>query len=86
MTTTTTTCTATPKQARRVIQRDFLRSARQMLGDYTQGQLAADLDINRCTITRYETGDLRLPKIVKLAVYALLVAVGCGDTSGRGMD
>ena len=37
----------------------------------TQAELAAELGIQPNTVSRYETGDLRIPKTVELAMEAL---------------
>lgn len=39
--------------------------------DLTQAQLAKELDINHNTVSRYESGDLTIPRTVELALEAL---------------
>lgn len=39
--------------------------------DMTQAEIAKELDVSGNTISRYETGDLPVPKTVELAVEAL---------------
>jgi DNA-binding XRE family transcriptional regulator len=36
--------------------------------DMTQAQIAKELDLNPNTVSRYETGDLPVPKLVELSM------------------
>jgi transcriptional regulator with XRE-family HTH domain len=36
--------------------------------DLTQAEIAAKLDLNPNTVSRYEKGDLKIPKTVELAI------------------
>lgn len=39
--------------------------------DLTQAEIASELGIQPNTVSRYETGDLKVPKTVELAIEAL---------------
>ncbi len=39
--------------------------------DMTQAQIAKELDLNPNTVSRYETGDLPVPKLVELSMEAI---------------
>lgn len=54
------------------MQGEALRAAREKLG-MTQAQLAEQLGLRSNTVARYERGILVIPKVVELAVEALLV-------------
>lgn len=51
---------------------EALREAREKMG-LTQVQLAEELGVQSNTVARYERGVLTIPKVVELAIEALLI-------------
>jgi len=56
----------------RGMEGDKLRGIREQL-ELTQAQLAAELGVRPNTVARYERGILAIPRVVELAIEALVV-------------
>ena len=54
-----------------VVTKDEFKKLRESIG-YTQARLSEEMDITIRTITRWENGEVEIPKVVELALRSIV--------------
>ena len=56
---------------RLAVTKDEFKKFRESIG-YTQARLSKEMDVTIRTITRWENGEVRIPRVVEIAIRAIV--------------